>query len=199
MPVTDPRHYATEALLRDGGSIRLRAIQPDDTSRLLALLTPLSQGSVYGRFFPITQCLSEAELRHLTEVDFVRNAALVATLREAESERIIGVGHYYAVSDSGQPGNRAEVVFEMAAAHRGRGIGTLLCSLAPGASTASKPTCWVKITVCCRSSIAAVLACSAPWKKVFSTSLFLLPRRCKSARPAASASARQQRRACARC
>ena len=42
MSVTDPRHYTTEELLRDGGSICIRAIQPHDKQRLLALFERLS-------------------------------------------------------------------------------------------------------------------------------------------------------------
>jgi hypothetical protein len=48
---TEPRHYATDALLRDGSSIHIRAIRPDDKQRLLALFERLSSRSVYFRFF----------------------------------------------------------------------------------------------------------------------------------------------------
>ena len=48
--VTEPRHYATDALLRDGGSIYIRAIRPDDKQRLLALFERLSSRSVYFAF-----------------------------------------------------------------------------------------------------------------------------------------------------
>lgn len=51
MRVVHPRHYATEELLRDGGSLCIRAIRPDDQERLLALFEGLSSRSVYFRFF----------------------------------------------------------------------------------------------------------------------------------------------------
>jgi len=51
MRVTAPHHYATDALLRDGGSIYIRVIRPDDKQRLLALFELLSSRSVYFRFF----------------------------------------------------------------------------------------------------------------------------------------------------
>lgn len=124
--MTDPRHYSTEALLRDGASLRIRAIQPDDKQRLVALFAHLSRQSVYMRFFQSKQHLSEEELRRFTELDFIHHAALVATIREADGEHIIGVGHYYRVDHDGQPGSRAEVAFEVADTHQGRGIGTLL-------------------------------------------------------------------------
>src|SRR5262249_6362556 len=86
MRVTEPRHYATDALLRDGGSIHIRAIRPDDMQRLLDLFERLSSRSVYFRFFQTKQRLTDAELRYFTELDFTRDVALVATLRVGQEE-----------------------------------------------------------------------------------------------------------------
>src|SRR5262249_25706335 len=126
MSVTEPNHYATDELLRDGGSIHIRAIRPDDKQRLLALFERLSSRSVYFRFFQTKQRLTDEELRYFTELDFVRNVALVATLREGDEERVIGVGRYFGLDEDGQPLPCAEVAFTVADAHQGRGIGTLL-------------------------------------------------------------------------
>lgn len=119
-------HYATDALLRDGTSIHIRAIRPDDTQRLLALFERLSSRSIYFRFFQTKQRLSEAELRSFTDLDFVNNVALVATLQEGETEHVIGVGRYCRIIADGRPTPRAEVAFTVADAHQGRGVGTLL-------------------------------------------------------------------------
>ena len=82
MRVTAPHHYAADALLRDGGSVHIRAMQPDDKPRLLELFERLSSRSVYFRFFQTKQRLTDEELRYFTELDFTQNVALVATLRE---------------------------------------------------------------------------------------------------------------------
>jgi acetyl coenzyme A synthetase (ADP forming)-like protein len=126
MRMTVPSHYATDALLRDGGSIHIRAIRPDDKQRLQALFEGLSSRSVYFRFFQTKQRLTDDELRYFTELDFTRNVALVATLREGETEHIIGVGRYFRMEEDEQPTTRAEVAFTVADAHQGRGVGTLL-------------------------------------------------------------------------
>jgi acetyl coenzyme A synthetase (ADP forming)-like protein len=126
MQGTEPRHYATDALLRDGGSIHIRAIRPDDKQRLLALFERLSSRSVYFRFFQSKQRLTDDELRYFTELDFTQDVALVATLREGQEEHIIGVGRYFRISQDGQPTTHAEVAFTVADAHQGRGVGTLL-------------------------------------------------------------------------
>jgi acetyl coenzyme A synthetase (ADP forming)-like protein len=126
MSVTAPHRYATDALLRDGGSIHIRAIRPDDKQRLLEAFERLSSRSVYFRFFQTKQRLTDEELRYFTELDFTRDVALVATLREGQEEHMIGVGRYFRILENGQPTTRAEVAFTVADAHQGRGVGTLL-------------------------------------------------------------------------
>ena len=126
MHVTEPRLYATDALLRDGGSIHIRAIRPDDKQRLLALFENLSSRSIYFRFFQTKQRLTDAELHYFTELDFTRDVALVATLQEGQEEYIIGVGRYFRITENGKLTTHAEVAFTVADAHQGRGVGTLL-------------------------------------------------------------------------
>jgi acetyl coenzyme A synthetase (ADP forming)-like protein len=119
------RDYSVEEILRDGRSILIRALRPDDKARLLEHFRGLSDQSVHFRFFSAKRDLSEAELARFTELDFVRDAALVATLVDGDRERIIGVGRYNALGDEGTP-SRAEVAFAVTDANQGRGIGTLL-------------------------------------------------------------------------
>jgi acetate---CoA ligase (ADP-forming) len=122
----DARTFAADAVLRDGGSIHLRAIRPDDKARLIDHFKRLSARSVYFRFFGSKVRLTDDELRRFTEVDFVDHVALVATLRENGDEQIMGVAHYIVVpTASGEP-KRAEVAFAVPDAHQGRGIATLL-------------------------------------------------------------------------
>lgn len=124
--LTDPRHYATDALLRDGGSIHLRAIRPDDKAHLVDLFNQMSARSVYFRFFRAKKTLTDEELRTFTELDFRRNVALVATLWEAGAERIVAVGRYIGLGGQHGATPRAEVAFAVADAQQGRGIGTVL-------------------------------------------------------------------------
>src|SRR5712691_9162830 len=123
--VGDPRHYAVDALLKDGGSIHVRAIRPDDKARLVEHFKGLSPRSVYFRFFGIKRQLTDDELARFTELDFARHVALVATLRTEENERIIGVGRYIVPEDARAP-HRAEVAFAVSDEHQGRGVGTVL-------------------------------------------------------------------------
>jgi acetate---CoA ligase (ADP-forming) len=118
----DAAHYSAEEILRDGGSIHVRALRPDDRARLLEHFKGLSQQSRYYRFFGLKRSLTEAELVRLTQLDFVAHVGLVATLRDATSERFIGVARYI----RGEDPTHAEVSFAVLDEHQGRGIGSLL-------------------------------------------------------------------------
>ena len=120
---SEPQLYSVEELLRDGGSIHVRAIRPDDRERLVEHFERLSARSVYFRFFGAKRRLTDTELDLFTRVDLVERAALVATLRERGGEHIIGVGRYAVVPG---PRRSAEVAFAVADEHQGRGIGTIL-------------------------------------------------------------------------
>ena len=119
------RRYVADEVLRDGGSIHLRALRPDDRALLVEAVSRMSDRSMYYRFFRAKRGLTERELREFTELDFDDHVALVATLREDGEEHIIGVGRYI-VSEGPWRCRRAEVAFAIVDQHQGRGIGTLL-------------------------------------------------------------------------
>ena len=120
--IADLRDYGVEEILRDGRSMHVRAIRPDDRERLVDHFHRLSARSVHFRFMGMKRELSEADLDYFTLPDFVRHIALAATLREGGAERIIGIGRYVADDQDAA----AEVAFAVADQYQGRGIGTLL-------------------------------------------------------------------------
>jgi len=119
------RDYATDALLRDGSSVHIRAIRPTDQPQLLRLFEELSARSVYFRFFQTKTRLTDNELRYFTDLDFIHHIGLVATLWEGREEHLLAVGRCICPATENPP-RRAEVAFAVADAYQGRGLGTLL-------------------------------------------------------------------------
>jgi GNAT superfamily N-acetyltransferase len=118
----DAANYSVRETLRDGTTLLIRAIRPDDKRRLLRHFQGLSQQSVYYRFFGLKRSLSDDELSRLTELDFVNHVGLAATVESEERERFIGIGRYIRTENA----SRAEVAFAVLDEYQGHGIGTLL-------------------------------------------------------------------------
>jgi RimJ/RimL family protein N-acetyltransferase len=109
---------ARDAVLADGGRASLRAIGPADAPALAALHSGLSGESRYFRYFSFRHGLSPPELERMVHPDFVHHGGMVA-LVEGEL-----VGH--ACFDRKDEEADADVAYEVADAHHGRGIATLL-------------------------------------------------------------------------
>jgi len=86
--IVDPRRYSSDELLRDGRSIRIRAVRPDDKRRLLAHFKDLSADSRYFRFLGTKEILTDDEPARFTDLDFASRVALVATLERGDEERL---------------------------------------------------------------------------------------------------------------
>ena len=117
---TQPPHlraWEADVVLRDGGAAHLRPITPSDAEALQAFHVAQSPRSTYLRFFAPMPRLSERDLRRFTTVDNVDRVALVVLVGDA----IIGVGRYDRIDAA-----EAEVAFNIADAHQGRGVGSVL-------------------------------------------------------------------------
>lgn len=134
----DPCDYAADEMLRDGTQLHIRAIRPDDKQALVDLFERLSPQTVYYRFHGVKKSLSSEELVYLTELDFHRQAALVAILSVDGEDQIVGVGRYAGAPRA--PEHRAEVALTVEDAHQGRGIGSLLLKHLMGVARAEGVT-----------------------------------------------------------
>jgi len=117
-----PAGYEVDALLKDGSTVRLRPIRPDDDEAMIALFDRLSPQAIYLRFHQAVTQMTKQEVQRFTHVDYESAFALVATLGEPPDEEIIAVGRYARL---GNP-ERAEVAFVVDDSHQGRGIATHL-------------------------------------------------------------------------
>lgn len=89
------QHYHEEVALRDGRTVTLRLVRPEDKQLLICGFEGLSDQSRYQRFLAVKNRLSEAELRYLTDVDGDTHFALGAVVDEGTGvERGVGVARF---------------------------------------------------------------------------------------------------------
>jgi ribosomal protein S18 acetylase RimI-like enzyme len=113
--------YSAAEHLRDGRSVKIRALRPDDEADMLAAIGHTSMQSLQRRFFVPKKGFSEREVAFFLNIDFESHVALVAQIDEKGRPAIVGGGRYIVV----QPG-RAEIAFLVVDAYQGLGVGTIL-------------------------------------------------------------------------
>jgi RimJ/RimL family protein N-acetyltransferase len=124
MAVDIPRYLADpeqDVTLRNGASVRVRTIRPDDESRLMALCRRLSPRTVYQRFFSVRRLLPE-EAHAFANVDYRHRMALVAEVDDGRGPELIGVARYGPSDD----GTTADIGLVVADDWQGLGLGSLL-------------------------------------------------------------------------
>jgi len=117
-----PTELAGTMALRDGVSLSVRPIRPEDAALERRFVNGLSEESRYFRFFYRLHELTPQMLARFTQVDYDREMALVAIAPDAsvpEGERFVGVARYIATPD----GESAEFAIVVADDWHGRGVG----------------------------------------------------------------------------
>jgi acyl-CoA hydrolase/GNAT superfamily N-acetyltransferase len=120
--VVGPKELSTTMLLTDGTQIGFRPIHPTDGPRMRNLFYELSQQTLYYRFMRDVKHVPRKQIQDFVYIDHRNDIAVVATVPEAEGERLIGIGRYYLDPTS----NLAEVAFVVHDEWQRRGIGTFL-------------------------------------------------------------------------
>jgi acetyl coenzyme A synthetase (ADP forming)-like protein len=107
-----------DVVLRDGSTVRIRAMRPADEAGLCALLNSLSEDSRWLRFYCLQNLAGLAAEAH-REANLDHAFGLVAS--SGDDEHVVGHAFYAAIDEQ-----RAEVAFTIANAFQGRGLGTIL-------------------------------------------------------------------------
>ena len=113
--------YTAVEQLRDGRTVEIRSLRPDDRDDMLAAVDRTSMQSLQRRFFVPKRGFSDKEISFFMDVDFVNHVALVAQIDEAGGPMIAGGGRYIVT----RPG-QAELAFVVVDAYQGKGIGKAL-------------------------------------------------------------------------
>ncbi len=113
---------AVDVILRDGGTLRLRAPHAADAAEIQAFFAGLTEQSRFLRFHGLTR-IDAAVVVPLLEPDWSAHGALVGYLAEGgQAEHVVAVASYTRLPGS----STAEMAFAVADREQGRGIGTRL-------------------------------------------------------------------------
>ncbi|HUV80117.1 MAG TPA: bifunctional acetate--CoA ligase family protein/GNAT family N-acetyltransferase [Candidatus Bathyarchaeia archaeon] len=114
-----PTRYITPWRLLDGTEVLLRPIRPEDEPLEHEMLTTLSEDSLRGRFFQVIKKIPHEMLTRFCNIDYDREMAIVAEVREGKKRRIVGIGRLIIDPDF-QEGEFAVLVHDDC---QGRGLG----------------------------------------------------------------------------
>jgi hypothetical protein len=108
MAMVEAAGYSAVEQLRDGRTVEIRALRPDDRADLLAAVRRTGAESLVRRFFGFKKGFTEKEIAFFLNVDFVNHVALVAVVEEGGRLVIVGGGRYIVI----QPGRfRASLIW----------------------------------------------------------------------------------------
>ena len=117
-----PWHWIRHTELKNGSSVQLRPIRPEDAASIITLVKEMSPESRYFRFMHAINELSPQMVAQFTKLDYDRQMALVATDNDDD---IIGVSQYVMSSDR-QIGEFAISISEQC---KGQGLASSLMRL----------------------------------------------------------------------
>jgi RimJ/RimL family protein N-acetyltransferase len=119
----DVREYEAYETLKDGRTVIVRAIRPDDKVAILKGIALFSDDSLYKRFHGAKSGLTDQELKFYTEIDYLHHVALLAVLKN--SDQAIGGGRFIVCDKSLSPLS-AELAFGVADDFQGLGMATVI-------------------------------------------------------------------------
>ena len=123
-----PTRYVTPWTLPDGTEVLLRPVRPEDEPLEHEMLTSLSEETLRTRFFqPIKNITHEMHVR-FCNIDYDREIAIVAEIREKDRRRIIGISRLI-IEPGFKSGEYAVVVHDD---FHGKGLGYKLVDVLIG-------------------------------------------------------------------
>jgi len=115
-----PKKYETIWKLRDGRTVILRPIKPEDEPLWLEMFQNFSEESIRYRFFQILKDTPHETRVRYCNIDYDREIAIVPELTEDGRRKILGVTRVSIEPD----GKKGEIAFIVADPWQGLGLGT---------------------------------------------------------------------------
>jgi acyl-CoA hydrolase/GNAT superfamily N-acetyltransferase len=109
---------------KDGTKIFFRPIKPTDEPYMRDLFYSFSKETVYYRYFSYLTAMPHERLKHFVNVDYENEMAILAILKKAGEEKVIGIAGY----SLDKATNYAEYAITMADEYQNKGYGSALFS-----------------------------------------------------------------------
>jgi len=120
-----PTKYVVPWRLKDGTEVILRPIRPEDEQIEYEFIKGLSEETSRFRFFRVIKDLSHEDLVRFCNIDYDREMAIIAELREGDKKKEIGVARL--ITEPGK--KRGEFAIVLADKYQGKGLGTKLMDM----------------------------------------------------------------------
>ena len=117
-----PVEYEERVQLKDGSSIIMRPILPEDEPNHAQFVSKVSKEDLYNRFFSDVGELNHEALANLTQIDYDREMAFIAITNSGSNPEIIGVSRALLNPDN----TDAEFAILVRSDLKGIGLGKLL-------------------------------------------------------------------------
>ena len=117
-----PNQWETWQTFVDDSRVFFRPIKSTDERALQEFFYSLPKEDIYYRFLSNMKVFSHYDTQAMCNIDWEEGAAIVGTIGEIGSERVVAVGRYLKESDS----DLAEVDFTVSHEHQRKGIGGFL-------------------------------------------------------------------------
>jgi acetyltransferase len=113
-----PSQLSVSYQTNDGQTVLIRPIRPEDADMEQEFVKHLSPEAKYYRFMNTLRELSQAQLVRLTQIDYDREMAFVALVKQDDGSTEIGVSRYAINPD----GESCEFAIVVADAWQGKGV-----------------------------------------------------------------------------
>ncbi|MHB8770448.1 MAG: bifunctional acetate--CoA ligase family protein/GNAT family N-acetyltransferase [Syntrophales bacterium] len=107
-----PTRYVTPWRLSDGTEVILRPIRPEDEPLEHEMLTTVSEATIRSRFYQNLKNISHAMHVRSCHIDYDRDMAIVAEIRQDQKKRLIAIGSLAIDGNGGERGEFAVIVHD---------------------------------------------------------------------------------------
>lgn len=116
------QNFNTSERLKNGQSVTIRAVRPDDKEKINEAFRNLEAETIYTRYFQHKAHLTKEDLERATELDFENDVALVVTMESEGREVVIGGCRYSVLRTVEGAGPSAEIAFTVEEDYQGQGM-----------------------------------------------------------------------------